>query len=165
MQRKSTPRPNSEIIPPPFDIKNMPNLTALSELPENQQKLIYKLQKPSNNLDYTSVKTLVLILRGTPKRNEKRPYDTHREETCFFTHGNQTCFSIALVSARRVGLHQMGCRKSTKNQGARSEPWFSPILHLVCNFEAILKGPSVSTGFVVSIGTRPTPTYSLRRDL
>ena len=34
---KSTPRPNFDIIPTPFDIKNMPKLTPPSELPESPQ--------------------------------------------------------------------------------------------------------------------------------
>ena len=36
-RQKSTPRPNFDIIPPPFDIKNMPNLTAPLQLPEKPQ--------------------------------------------------------------------------------------------------------------------------------
>ena len=36
-RHKSAPRPNFDIIPPPFDVKNMPNLTAPSELFENLQ--------------------------------------------------------------------------------------------------------------------------------
>ena len=32
---KWTPRPNFAMIPPLFDITNMPNLTPPSELPEN----------------------------------------------------------------------------------------------------------------------------------
>ena len=44
IHHKSPPRPNSTMIPNSFDIKNMPNLTAPPESPENP-KIKFKNQK------------------------------------------------------------------------------------------------------------------------
>ena len=37
IHHKSTPRPHFDIVPPPFDIKSMPNVTPPSESAENFQ--------------------------------------------------------------------------------------------------------------------------------
>ena len=52
---KSPPRPNFAIIPPPFNIKNMPDPTPPSELPENP-KIKFKNYRKELNIDKEQVR-------------------------------------------------------------------------------------------------------------
>ena len=81
IHRKPTSRPNFAIIPPTFDVKNMPNLTPPSELVENLHLQFQNYKTSSNNWDLTLVTPFILLVRGTPKRNEKQPC-THKLRRC-----------------------------------------------------------------------------------